>query len=229
MFKIRSTEKELLDRDDIPEQALRRNLMELDVINRYLGGYSISKSALKKVLKPKQNMVLVDIGCGGGHTLKNIHEWSLRKRYSLQLAGIDKKETCIRHSIETNAGKAGLRFICDDYRNADAHLSRIDVIHASLFCHHLSEDEIKELITYAREKNIILVINDLQRNALSYFAIKALTALFSRSYLVKNDAPLSVLRGFKKSEWERILKSCGTESYSIENKWAFRHQVIVHP
>ena len=51
MFKERSYKKELLDGDHIPEEDLYQNLKELDVINNLLGGYSMTFSALKKVLK----------------------------------------------------------------------------------------------------------------------------------------------------------------------------------
>jgi len=45
---------------------------------------------------------------------------------------------------------------------------------------------------------------------------------------VKNDAPLSVLRGFKKKEWLEILQRSGATRFSVRNKWAFRHEVIVY-
>ena len=54
-----------------------------------------------------------------------------------------------------------------------------------------------------------------------------LTRLFSRSYLVKHDAPLSVLRGFKKKELEELLNKAGILNYTIHWKWAFRWLVIV--
>jgi hypothetical protein len=46
---------------------------------------------------------------------------------------------------------------------------------------------------------------------------------------VKNDAPLSVLRGFKKKELEEVLKKAGITDYSIHWKWAFRWLIIVRP
>jgi hypothetical protein len=55
-----------------------------------------------------------------------------------------------------------------------------------------------------------------------------LTRLFSKSYLVKNDAPLSVLRGFTKKEWLKYLKKAGATHYAVKWKWAFRHQIIVY-
>ncbi|HTE11556.1 MAG TPA: hypothetical protein VK645_11305, partial [Chitinophagaceae bacterium] len=69
-------------------------------------------------------------------------------------------------------------------------------------------------------------INDLHRHFLAYYSIKILTGLFSKSYLVKNDAPLSVQRGLIKKEWEGLLKQSVLDNYSIEWKWAFRWLII---
>ena len=68
-------------------------------------------------------------------------------------------------------------------------------------------------------------INDLQRNWFAYHSIKLITKIFSSSYLVKNDAPLSVARGFHKSEWEQLLQEAGIKNYSVEWKWAFRYLI----
>jgi hypothetical protein len=108
------------------------------------------------------------------------------------------------------------------------HVPKIDIIHACLFCHHLDEAQLIELIQFATSKKITLIINDLERNVFAYYAIKTLTALFSKSYLVKNDAPLSVARGFKKKEWLAIIHKAGAAHFSVKNKWAFRHEIIIY-
>jgi hypothetical protein len=86
-----------------------------------------------------------------------------------------------------------------------------------------------ELIRFSLQRKAVLIINDLERNALAYYLIKLLTRLFSKSYLVKNDAPLSVSRGFRKNEWLELIRRAGAVKYSVKNKWAFRHEVVVYP
>ncbi|MBE9462506.1 methyltransferase domain-containing protein [Dyadobacter subterraneus] len=226
MFKFRSTEKELLDQEEIPEDDLFQNLRELDFVNHWLGGYNISFSALKTIVKPGHRYSFVDIGCGGGDTLKHIKKWRTKQGYSIDLHGVDLKPVCIKYA-ESNPENTGIRFLCDDYKNIYKHIEKIDIIHACLFCHHLTESELLELIGFAVENKSILIINDLERNPLAYYSIKLLTSLFSKSYLVKNDAPLSVLRGFKRKEWISILEQSRASHYSVKNKWAFRHQIIM--
>jgi 2-polyprenyl-3-methyl-5-hydroxy-6-metoxy-1,4-benzoquinol methylase len=228
MFSTRSNKKELLDQDHIPTQDLYQNLRELDFINHWLGGYNISFSALQKVLDKQKDVNLVDIGCGGGDTLRRIVLWNKRRGLKLNLFGIDLKQVCINYA-ENNLKGIGVSLICDDYRNVFDHVEHVDVIHACLFCHHLSVDQLVELVQFCLQKKCILIVNDLERNPVAYYSIRLLTAAFSKSYLVKNDAPLSVLRGFKKKEWIDILKKAGAARYSVTNKWAFRHEVIVYP
>ena len=68
--------------------------------------------------------------------------------------------------------------------------------------------------------------NDLHRNQFAYYSIKFLTAIFSKSYLVKNDAPSSVKRGFKKRELITLLEKAGYKNYSVKWSWAFRYIII---
>ena len=228
MFKQRSDKKELLDAENIPEKDLFVNLKELNIINKYLGGYQISKNALQRILEKGKTYSIVDIGSGGGDTLKEIYKWGNKQNHNLYLYGLDLKQSCINYSI-LNSPIKEIQFICDDYLNINKHLKDLDIIHASLFCHHLSEKEIINLIHFAQLNNSILIINDLQRNKIAYYSIKLLTSLFSNSYLVKNDAPLSVLRGFKRKDWLSILEKSGTRNYSLTYKWAFRYELIIYP
>ncbi|MCE6987569.1 methyltransferase domain-containing protein [Dyadobacter sp. CY323] len=227
MFKTRSNEKELLDQDGIPAPDLYQNLRELDFINHWLGGYNISFSALKKVLKPGKTYVLADIGCGGGDTLKRIFNWNEKVGFELDLHGIDLKPVCIAYA-ETNLSGKHVNLICDDYRNLFRHVKKVDIIHACLFCHHLTQQQLAGLMHFALQHRAILIINDLERNPVAYYSIKFLTRLFSKSYLVKNDAPLSVLRGFKRVEWVKMIQEAGVKTFSVRNKWAFRHEIIIY-
>jgi 2-polyprenyl-3-methyl-5-hydroxy-6-metoxy-1,4-benzoquinol methylase len=228
MFKFRSYTPELLDGSDIPELDLFQNLKELHFINKYLGGYRITFDALKKLIhQSNSNYSIVDIGSGGGDTLKEIYTWCISQKINTELFGIDLKQSCVNYSNQNNP-KPAIKFINDDYENALKHIENIDFIHASLFCHHLNEEQIISLIHFAQKNKATLIINDLERNPIAYYSIKVLTNLFSKSYLVKNDAPLSVLRGFKKREWLAIIKQSGAHKFTVKNMWAFRHQVIIY-
>jgi hypothetical protein len=72
------------------------------------------------------------------------------------------------------------------------------------------------------------VINDLHRHPLAYFSIKWLTRWFSKSPMVQHDAALSVLRSFKRRDWNSIFAQAGLDQVTIHWRWAFRWQICVY-
>ena len=105
---------------------------------------------------------------------------------------------------------------------------RYDVVLATLFLHHFSDRQLIEIFkSLKKQARIGIVVNDLHRHPLAYYSIKLLTVFFSKSSMVKYDAPLSVLRGFSKKELKAILELAGIKHYSITWKWAFRWQIII--
>ena len=103
-----------------------------------------------------------------------------------------------------------------------------DVIHCCLFTHHFSSDELVSLFRqWKQQARFAIIINDLHRHFLAYHSIKWLTRLWSKSYMVQNDAPLSVARGFYKKELQDILRAAGLVNYQLTWKWAFRWQLVI--
>lgn len=232
MFKQRSYQKELLDAEQISSTLLWQNLKELAFINTYLGGHHISINAFQQIYADLENNkvhTVVDIGCGGGDSLMAIHQWFAAKQIKAQFIGVDLKPDCITYATQQCQKLAHVSLLCDDFRNVFLQQAKIDIVHASLFCHHFSEAEIIDFIRLCKVNGAIFIINDLERNPIAYYAIKWLTYFFSKSPLVKHDAPLSVWRGFKKKEWKAMLAEAGVKNFSIKNKWAFRHQIIIFP
>lgn len=229
-FSRRSDQKELLDRDDIPFGDIRRNMQELDFINTWLGGHAISIQGLKTLLDnykpdPGKPIRICEIGCGGGDNLRALHRWCLDKQIKATVIGIDLNPHCIAVAEEKWPGE-NARWICSDYRRIsfdDSEENKPDIIFSSLFCHHFRDEELVSMLQWMDHSSKIgWFINDLHRHRMAWQSIRLLTALFSRSYLVKNDAPLSVLRGFKRREWEQILETAAIDNYSLRWKWAFR-------
>jgi 2-polyprenyl-3-methyl-5-hydroxy-6-metoxy-1,4-benzoquinol methylase len=226
-LKFRSNEKEYLDGELIETKDLFQNLRELDVINKYLGGYEASRKGMLEIIKTNRVRTILDVGFGGGDSIKQLSKLAFKKKIELFFYGVDLKPDCVAYAeknLELNSDK---QLICDDYRNIKAELlQKVDLIHCSLFLHHLTNEEIIDLFKFGKTNNCIILVNDLHRHWLAYYSIKFLTALFSRSYLVKNDAPLSVKRGFKKEELVSLLVKAGLTDYSVSWSWAFRYIII---
>lgn len=227
MFQHRSTQKELLDAAVIPKSDLFRNLYELNVINRYLGGHRATLSALEKLnLNTETTYTVIDIGCGGGDTLLAIAKWARKRNIKLRLIGVDLKPDCIEYASAACKDYPEISFLESDYQNLEHLGISFDIAIASLFCHHLSNAAIVDFWRWcAARARLGFIVNDLHRHPLAYYSIAALTFLFSQSYLVRNDAKLSVLRGFTKSELQQLSSVFTTRQ--IRWSWAFRWVIVL--
>ncbi len=203
-----------------------QNMKELDTINTWLGGHAITLDGFKKLVQNKSTIKVCEIGCGGGDNLLAIYTWCRKKNIEVKIIGIDNNKDCI--NIASNRLQfASAKFITADYKTVQFENEKPDIIFSSLFCHHFTNEELVYMLGWMKRNSAIgFFINDLHRHFLAYYSIKILTGLFSKSYLVKNDAPLSVKRGFVKEEWKDLLDKSGTPGYIIEWKWAFRWLII---
>ncbi|TCJ13356.1 methyltransferase domain-containing protein [Flaviaesturariibacter flavus] len=227
-LRTRTYEKELLDRDDIPFADIAQNMRELDVINTRLGGHVITTSGLRTLLgdeRPTRPVRVLEIGCGGGDNLRAIGRWARREGVAVALTGVDINPECIAFARQ-RPGSAGIHFIESDYRTLQPEAA-YDIVFSSLFCHHFTDAELVEQLRWMHARAVRgFFINDLHRHPLAYHAIRLLTRAFSRSYLVRNDAPLSVRRGFQRVEWTSLLEKAGIRNYQCRWRWAFRWLII---
>lgn len=211
-------------------------MQELETVNKYLGGHRITIKGVKSLLSQSTNfppgknqntqLTICEIGCGGGDNLNAIQNWSLSKDITPRFIGIDINKECITYAKE-NCTTLDVQWITSDYRSVGFQL-KPDIIFSSLFCHHFTDEELVKQFTWMKENSHLgFFINDLHRHPLAYYSIKWLTKFFSKSYLVKNDAPLSVLRGFQRKELELINKLYATANMQLYWEWAFRWLLVV--
>jgi SAM-dependent methyltransferase len=222
-FEKRSYQKELLDGVDIPFKDIKKNMSELNIINQYLGGHHITISGLSKLLSGSNNReyTILEVGCGGGDNLRVVKRWADKNKITVALFGVDINAECIQYAIEIN-GNREYTWIYSDYKNL-VFEEKPDIIYSSLFLHHFNDMELIGMIKWMYDNSRIgFFINDLHRHPLAYYSIKALTRAFSKSYLVKNDAPLSVLRAFTRNDWETLFSMANIPITTLNWKWAFR-------
>jgi 2-polyprenyl-3-methyl-5-hydroxy-6-metoxy-1,4-benzoquinol methylase len=226
-LSVRSYEPELLDGQDIPFDDIERNMHELNIINTYLGGHDITVQGLRQILQGRKEVTVCEIGCGGGDNLLAIKKWCDKQNIEITCVGIDINPDCIRIA-KSKFSDHRSSFIASDYRSHVFANTKPDIIFSSLFCHHFNNAELVSMLHWMDSNcDLGFFINDLHRHFLAYHSIKILTSLFSKSYLVKNDAPLSVSRGFVRREWEQLLEQSGIHHYSLRWKWAFRWLIII--
>jgi 2-polyprenyl-3-methyl-5-hydroxy-6-metoxy-1,4-benzoquinol methylase len=231
-FSKRSQAMEIMDDLTYHDEVIFQTLRELDFINQWLGGNSVTLNAIEKVWSkiPKEKIAFIsDLGCGSGEMLRLIAKKALSEKRDFQLIGIDANPHVVEYAQKQSKEPVNLNFEAVNVFSDEFRARHFDIIVATLFLHHFSDDELINLLrSLKRQANTGVVVNDIHRHPLAYYSIKWLTTLFSKSSMVKFDAPLSVLRAFKRKELSAILQKSGIENYDLKWKWAFRWQLIIY-
>ena len=185
--------------DDLsrPEHEFAAAYRELKIINRTLGGVH----AIERFLPPAKrgvNLLMLDVAAGACDVSE-----ALLERLPCRIVTLDLNARGLKladKSWPVVADALALPFRENTF----------DVVMASLFFHHLSDDNCVQVLSQmwliAKQR---ILINDLHRHAVAYFSIRALTALFSKSRMVRHDGPVSVLRAFRSSELLEIARRAG--------------------
>jgi SAM-dependent methyltransferase len=227
-FKYRSEAKEMLDETNIRQDLLFKNLRELDILNRTTGGHAITLNGIKQLVTDHSKIYhIVDLGCGSGDSLRAIADWARERNFNVQLIGVDMNADVIEYLKNHCLAYPEISGITADYQQFLDRNSSVDIVHCSLFCHHLNDEELIRLFTYFNEKVTTgFVINDLQRNWLAYYSAWFFTRLLNGTALAKNDGPISVLRAFKANELKHLLEKAKIRNYNIQKKPLFRLLII---
>lgn len=218
---------ELMDDLTCSGEVVHQTLRELDVINRWLGGNKVTIQGLQQILpvNPNRIITIADLGCGSGEMLRQIRESF--PDYTFQLTGFDANPHIITYARQ-HVNNPSINLITENIFSDSFSKRKFDIVLATLFFHHFTSAELVQIFRQLlHQTRIGIVVNDLHRHPLAYHSIRLLTTLFSRSDMVKYDAPLSVLRGFTRVEIEEILKEAGIRTFALNWKWAFRWQLII--
>lgn len=227
MLEHRSAEIEIMDDLSISGEVINQTLRELNTINKRLGGNQISVSAFRKFVNDRAEITLADLGCGGGDIMMEMAKWSRENSIKATFVGIDANRNIVDYATGHTSAYPEISYQAINIFSEEFRSQTFDIIHCCLFLHHFTNEQLIELFSqFRKQARVGVIMNDLHRHPLAYWSINLLTSLFSKSTMVKNDAAISVARGFKKKELIEILSKAGITDYSLSWKWAFRWKLI---
>lgn len=216
-----------MDAPDVPQKLLYHNLGELDFLNRHFGGHSISLEGIKQLMTdPKKTYHIVDFGCGGGGILKHLARWARAESRKVKLTGVDINPIAIDYLTNNCSAYPEIEGVVSNYKNYLTSVSGVDIVHCSLFCHHLEEDELIDLFRDLNKYTCGFVINDLQRSRIAYWGAWLMPRLLNGTYLSRHDGPVSVQKAFTRDELVNLLHVAGVKNATVNCRWAFRYLVI---
>jgi 2-polyprenyl-3-methyl-5-hydroxy-6-metoxy-1,4-benzoquinol methylase len=226
-FAHRSTEIEIMDDLDCHGPVVDQTLRELEFINRWLGGNDVTLQGVRHLAEGATGSIsIADLGCGGGDMLKLIADIGRRKGIPMQLTGIDANPNIIAFARNNCSDYPEIKFETVDIFSAEFQSRSYDIVTGTLFYHHFTSEQLTAFFSQLRRQvRIGFVFNDIHRHWLAYHSIHLLTRIFSKSSMVQYDAPLSVLRAFRKAELQAIFRHADVP-VTLRWKWAFRWQGV---
>ncbi len=211
----------------LEESVLIRGLDELAAVNRWLGGYGPSIAGVRRLLPAgAHRLSLLDVGTGGGDVACRLQRWAAHRDLEMRIRGIDLSPAIIEHARSRCGGLEDFELEVADLMDLPAD-ELFDVVHCALVLHHFEGDSaaavLARMFALARRG---VVVNDLHRHPVAYFAIKLLTRTFSNNPMIRHDGPLSVLRAFQRQDLKRLASAAGLPEPEVRWHWGFRWSTV---
>ena len=224
---------ELLDGPLDDPDVLAGNLRDLRRVNRWFGGVALSRTAVDALVGRQADtgtaITLLDIGTGGADIpIALLAEWRRLER-RLDVTAVDSRSEVllaarlarpsidqVRHLTMATADGRSLPYPDDSF----------DVVHSSLVLHHLDPPgAVAVLREMRRVSRRGVVINDLQRGRLYWWAARVLALATTRNRFTRNDGPLSVRRAYTLGEALALIAVAGLRPIRVTrdrfgHRWA---------
>jgi len=216
---------ELMD-GPLPYNVLRDYLRDLAKVNRFTRGYLPTLVFLNRItdLIAKDHSVfdplrILDVGSGGGDTLRVIAQWATRHGLAVELTGIDLNPHVTRAALELSSKDplaASINFLTADvFTYTPRH--QPDIILSALFTHHLTTPEILRFLRWTEDNaRLGWFINDLHRSRRAATLFRFVPLLFGWHSHIQHDGPVSLRRAFVPADWQRMLATTNIPSATIE-------------
>jgi ubiquinone/menaquinone biosynthesis C-methylase UbiE len=210
---------ELLDGPLDDPAALAGNLRDLARINRWLGGASLSASAIDTLADGHAELRVLDVGTGGADIPMALLENARTTGRRLTIVAVDDRTEVLDAAVLARPAVAttpGLELRLSDGRGLPDPDASVDIAHTSLVLHHLTpSDAVTMLRELARVARLGIVVNDVTRSRLGWIGAWLLGHLLTRNRFTRHDAPLSVRRAYTAAEMTALLREAGLEPVRV--------------
>jgi len=224
---------ELMDQPGLDKREHDHALTALGRANVISGTSSAIWPAIRDVAHATSHRPIrvLDIACGGGHVAVGIARRLARGGIDAEVLGCDMSPVALDYArtLAARARVQQVRFIQVDVLR-DPWPSGFDVVHCSLFLHHLADDAaIATLRRMGESAGQLVVVSDLRRTDLGYLFAWVGCRLLSRSHVFHVDGALSVSGAFTSDEARALAERAGLLGAIIQDCWPQRFLLTWRP
>lgn len=173
---------------------------------------------------PGRPLRILDIACGGGQVTVALGQRMAREGMAGEVLGCDLSPVAVEYATAA-AARAGVKhvhFAPLDVLN-DTWPHGFDVVHCSLFLHHLADtDVVAVLRKMAQAAARLVVVSDLRRTDLGFVFAWVGCHVLTRSSVVHVDGMRSVAAAFTSDEALALAHAAGLRTATIRHTWPQR-------
>lgn len=225
MFKHRSTRLERIDTGDYTPEEYARFLREIRFINQRLGDRAaLEKTLLADISKlDLKDFSILDVGAGTGELLGVIVEFARARKRNARLVGLDLNSLSVREIAAESQRYGEIEPVQGDALDLPFADNSFDYAICSLFTHHLTDNQIQHVLPeMSRVARRGIVVIDLERNPKAWFLYQLFCFAYRISPLVRQDGSLSIRKGFRVEEFEKLAGGLDFGNVSVIRSDPFR-------
>ena len=225
MYDGRAVETEHLDRPECDAALAAASYRFMETVNRYFGGVRTVRHFLAGCtngLAAGSCLRILDIGAGSCDIPLAVVRWARARGIRLHFTCLETSSHAlgIARQRVARAGSPDLHLLQEDVFSHQP-ARPYDYAVASMCFHHFSDAQILRLLQ--RLQGFVrcgILINDLRRSRLASVAAGLL--LLGAPAGVRHDALLSIRRGFKMAELEKLLRQVDGATVAVQAAPWFR-------
>lgn len=228
-FKKRATEKEIIDDFSLSGTEITDTFDSIEKVNIWLGGNQVLVDSFRKCIQrlPAKSVVLHDLGCGSGDGLLSLAQFARKRQIPTQFIGVDANSYVIEIARSRSQNFPEIKYQVQNIFAEAYQLKGVDIATFNLCLHHFTEAEIEQLLHKCKVEGVkAIIINDLHRHWLAYYAFHLVCWVFRSPKIAKDDGLLSIRKGFKRGELLQMAQNI-TPKYYLRWRWAFRWQLLL--
>ncbi|MCF2939426.1 methyltransferase domain-containing protein [Paenibacillus alkaliterrae] len=228
-LRERAIAAELMDDFSSGGEELREALRELRILNLLFAAAAPTLYGVKRLWraagKPKRLSVM-DVGAGSGDVNRRLLQWAAASGVDLTVTLVDAtEEACAEarllfHDEPRVQVMRGDLFVLPE--------GGADIVTGTQLLHHFAEEELPAVVaSMLKGARLGVVVNDIHRHWIAWTAVWLATRIISSNRYIRNDGPLSVAKGFRAKDWERLKEAIGPAQMDCSWRPLFRYAVVI--
>ncbi len=188
---------ERMDDPDCDPAELKNTYRQFAKINSLVSRWRhIYNREIRPHLQPGAPNSILDIGFGGGDIPIKLTKWALADGIDLQITAIDPDPRAFEF-VQQIDRPDNVEFLQTEVSELDPAKRRFDFVISNHVLHHLTENQLEEMLTLSKKLSKKAVIfNDGRRSDWAYLLFNIFSRPLFRSSFITEDGLTSIKRNF---------------------------------